>query len=244
MRSTGSNDVIFDHVIVPDGNRLPQAPGLPAGDLGPWNLIGSAVYLGIATAARDFAVDFAKNRRPTALRVAGRSPNCKPCSTGWRKWILRCWKRIRCSMALPNWPSGCRKTGNRSVGDSRRRNTSSTNNAIAVTDQAMRVVGSVGLFRSNPLERYFRDVRAGTRQSTDGRCRAHHDRQSGIGRGIASPSSRPAPIVIPTEVEGPLVLPKRALRSETSTGVVQDLRVLKEEVQHADRNRPYRHRRQ
>src|SRR5215207_1797822 len=66
MRSTGSHDVIFDRVIVPDGNRLPQAPGLPAGDLGPWNLIGSAVYLGIATAARDFAVDFAKDRRPTA----------------------------------------------------------------------------------------------------------------------------------------------------------------------------------
>jgi alkylation response protein AidB-like acyl-CoA dehydrogenase len=36
-----------------------------------------------------------------------------------------------------------------------------TNNAIAVTDEAMRVVGSVGLQRRNPLERYFRDVRAG-----------------------------------------------------------------------------------
>lgn len=36
-----------------------------------------------------------------------------------------------------------------------------TNNAIEVTDQAMRVVGSVGLQRKNPLERYFRDVRAG-----------------------------------------------------------------------------------
>ena len=36
-----------------------------------------------------------------------------------------------------------------------------TNNAITVTDQALRVVGSVGLQRSHPLERYFRDVRAG-----------------------------------------------------------------------------------
>jgi alkylation response protein AidB-like acyl-CoA dehydrogenase len=36
-----------------------------------------------------------------------------------------------------------------------------TNNAIAVTDQAMRIVGSVGLQRKHPLERYFRDVRAG-----------------------------------------------------------------------------------
>ncbi len=36
-----------------------------------------------------------------------------------------------------------------------------TNNAIDVTDQALRVVGSVGLQRRHPLERYFRDVRAG-----------------------------------------------------------------------------------
>src|SRR5699024_4933249 len=36
-----------------------------------------------------------------------------------------------------------------------------TNNAIAVTDQAMRIVGSTGLQRQHPLERYFRDVRAG-----------------------------------------------------------------------------------
>jgi alkylation response protein AidB-like acyl-CoA dehydrogenase len=36
-----------------------------------------------------------------------------------------------------------------------------TNNAIRVTDVALRVVGSAGLMRSRPLERYFRDVRAG-----------------------------------------------------------------------------------
>jgi alkylation response protein AidB-like acyl-CoA dehydrogenase len=32
--------------------------------------------------------------------------------------------------------------------------------AIAVTDLAMRIVGGVGLERSRPLERYFRDVRS------------------------------------------------------------------------------------
>ena len=36
-----------------------------------------------------------------------------------------------------------------------------TNNAIQVTDLALRVVGSVGLQRRHPLERYFRDARAG-----------------------------------------------------------------------------------
>jgi alkylation response protein AidB-like acyl-CoA dehydrogenase len=36
-----------------------------------------------------------------------------------------------------------------------------TNNVIEITDQALRVVGSAGLLRKHPLERYFRDARAG-----------------------------------------------------------------------------------
>lgn len=160
MRSTGSNDVIFDHVFVPNGNRLPQAPGLPAGDLGPWNLIGSAVYLGIATAARDYAVDFAKNRRPTSQggkaiaelqtvqhRVAQMDLLLLEANSvlyGTAELAERCPEERK--------SFGWRFAASKYV---------ATNNAIAVTDQAMRVVGSVGLFRSNPLERYFRDARAG-----------------------------------------------------------------------------------
>jgi alkylation response protein AidB-like acyl-CoA dehydrogenase len=37
-----------------------------------------------------------------------------------------------------------------------------TNAAIAVVDHAMQLVGGVGMFRRHPLERYYRDVRAGT----------------------------------------------------------------------------------
>ena len=36
-----------------------------------------------------------------------------------------------------------------------------TNNAVEITDLAMRVAGSAGQFRRYPLERYFRDVRSG-----------------------------------------------------------------------------------
>jgi alkylation response protein AidB-like acyl-CoA dehydrogenase len=161
MRSTGSHDVIFDRVIVPDGNRLPQAPGLPAGDLGPWNLIGSAVYLGIATAARDFAVDYAKNRRPTVQggrsiaelqtvqhRVAQMDLLLLEANS-----VLYGTAELAERMPDERKSFGWRFAASKYV---------ATNNAITVTDQAMRVVGSVGLFRSNPLERYFRDVRAGT----------------------------------------------------------------------------------
>jgi len=36
-----------------------------------------------------------------------------------------------------------------------------TNAAIAATDQALRIAGGFGLTRKLPLERYFRDARAG-----------------------------------------------------------------------------------
>lgn len=36
-----------------------------------------------------------------------------------------------------------------------------TNTAIQVVDEAMRIVGGQGLYSSNPMQRYYRDVRAG-----------------------------------------------------------------------------------
>jgi alkylation response protein AidB-like acyl-CoA dehydrogenase len=160
MRSTGRHDVIFDHVVVPDGNRLPQAPGLPAGDLGPWNLIGSAVYLGIATAARDFAVDFAKNRRPTAQggRSIAELQTVQHRVAQMDLLLLEANSVLYGTAELAQLQPEERKSFGWRFAASKY---VATNNAIAVTDQAMRVVGSVGLFRSSPLERYFRDVRAG-----------------------------------------------------------------------------------
>ncbi len=37
-----------------------------------------------------------------------------------------------------------------------------TNTAIDVVNKAMQIVGGVSIFRRTPLERYYRDVRAGT----------------------------------------------------------------------------------
>lgn len=160
MRATGSNDVIFDHVIVPDGNRLPQAPGLPAGDLGPWNLIGSAVFLGVATAARDFAVDFAKNRRPTAQggKAIAELQTVQHRVAQMDLLLLEANSVLYGTAELAERLPEERKSFAWRFAAAKY---IATNNAIAVTDQAMRVVGSVGLFKSNPLERYFRDVRAG-----------------------------------------------------------------------------------
>lgn len=159
MRSSGSNDVVFDNVFVPDEHRLPQPTGLPGTQGSDWSLLGSAVYLGIAHAARDFAVDFAKHRVPSGLGT----PIAELQSVQHRIAqieILLAQARSLLYMTAETWAEqpGQRESMAWRMAAAKY---TVTNNAIAVTDQALRVVGSLGLQRSLPLERYFRDVRAG-----------------------------------------------------------------------------------
>lgn len=159
MRSSGSNDVVFDNVYVPDDYRLPQPKGLPGMQGSDWSLLGSAVYLGIAQAARDFAVDFAKNRVPSGLGtpIAELQPVQHRIA---QIEILLAQARSLLYMTAEAWADqpGQRESIAWQMAAAKY---TVTNHAIAVTDQALRVVGSVGLQRSLPLERYFRDVRAG-----------------------------------------------------------------------------------
>ena len=88
MRATGSHDLILDGVQVPADallSRRSYAPVEPSSVAAPaprvageasvkqpsegagWAILIPAVYLGIATAARDAALRFAKERRPQPL---------------------------------------------------------------------------------------------------------------------------------------------------------------------------------
>lgn len=160
MRASGSHDVIFDHVRVPDEYRLLQAPGLPAANSGGWGLIGSAVHLGIATAARDFAIEFAKTRKPEALggKAIASLVTIQHRVAQIELLLLESRSVLYGTAELwdkhPKWRDelGPQLAAAKYI---------VTNNAIQITDGAMRVVGAAGLLRKTPLERYFRDVRAG-----------------------------------------------------------------------------------
>ena len=159
MRSSGSNDVVFQNVFVPDDYRLPQQRTLPGTQGSDWSLLGSAVYLGIAQAARDFAVEFAKHRVPSGLG----SPIAELQTVQHRIAqieILLAQARSLLYMTAETWADQPEQRETMAWQMAAAKYTV-TNNAITVTDQALRVVGSVGLQRSHPLERYFRDVRAG-----------------------------------------------------------------------------------
>lgn len=167
MRATGSHTVVLEQVRVPREAELPRPQASPDG-LPPvpheraWSLVVAAVYLGVAEAARDEAVRFAGSRRPTALggQSIGSLPHIRQ-RVGQMDLALyqaraallgtaRAWEERPTDMQrsmMEGALAGAKMTA--------------SNQAIAVVEMAMRLVGGSALDRSQPLERHFRDVRGG-----------------------------------------------------------------------------------
>lgn len=159
MRASGSNDVVYDNVFVPHELRLPPSTEVPNATVSRWSLLGSSVYLGIASAARDFAIDYAKHRVPSGMKgPIAELPAVQQKIAQIDVLLLQ--SRATLYSTIETWESypdlrsqiGWQFAAAKHI---------VTNNAIAVTDLAMRIVGSAGQFKHYPLERYFRDVRSG-----------------------------------------------------------------------------------
>jgi len=125
-----------------------------------WAALIPAVYLGIATAARDAAVKFARERRPQPL--GGKSIDELPAVQRMLGEIELALAESRALLfgAAEAWVE---------APDHRREILTLlaaakyvvTNRGVEITDKAMRVVGGAGLARSHPVQRYYRDIRAG-----------------------------------------------------------------------------------
>lgn len=163
MRATGSHDIVLEGTFVPDeqvmGIYMPgQAKGgVDDGD--GWMLHIPACYLGIALAARDYALNFAKNYTPNSLK--------EPIATlpHIRQWIGQIDSELRLARTalydiadrwdrLPEERASMRPEFGWVKYNA-------THLAAQVVDKAMKIVGGASLSRSVPLERYYRDVRAG-----------------------------------------------------------------------------------
>jgi alkylation response protein AidB-like acyl-CoA dehydrogenase len=160
VRATCSHTVVLEDVEVPVDAEVPRATSMT--DALPheraWSLSVAAVYLGVAEAARDYALEFARSRKPTAL--GGKSIASLPSirdrfgrielllfeARGLLVGLARAWD------AAPSAEMEAALAAAKVV---------STNNAVAVTEQTMRLVGGSSLDRSAPLERHYRDVRGG-----------------------------------------------------------------------------------
>lgn len=162
MRATGSHDLVLDRVFLPEDRFLNQrkAGGPDArGAAGlVWFALGvAATTIGIAQAARDYAVAYARERTPNDARTIKDYP-------GVRTRIARIDLLLQRSRAMVYDAARAWETkatdGMAPIVRVAAAKVDTLNNCIAAVDLAMRVVGGVSLQKKRPIERYYRDVRA------------------------------------------------------------------------------------
>lgn len=158
MRGTGSDDLVLDNVRVELSN-LVEIPSYSTGfKLNGWLLLIPATYLGIAQAARDYAIDFANSHSPNSIQgTIAQLPNVQTLIGEMDLALTKARFTIYGVAQLYNDPT--KKSA--IINEVNIAKHVVTNTAIEVVDKAMRLVGAKSLQRSNPLQRYYRDVRAG-----------------------------------------------------------------------------------
>src|SRR5699024_4889257 len=159
MKGTGSHDLVLTNVKIDEKNLVAYlTPGSkPAAG---WLLHNPACYLGIAKAAQDYAIQFATTYSPSSIK--GTISEIPAVQQKLGAMELR---KLECEHFL----YGVAKKWDESSEDIRQTmkpelgavKLSVVNQAVEIVDIAMRVVGARSLSKKNPLQRYYRDVRAG-----------------------------------------------------------------------------------
>ncbi|WP_449295460.1 acyl-CoA dehydrogenase family protein [Paenisporosarcina macmurdoensis] len=158
MRGTSSNDLILTNVGVQESDLVELPEFVSGGKINGWLLHIPATYLGVAQAARDYAVQFANTHSPNSLNgPIAQLPNVQQLigeidlELTKARFVIygaaSCYDNKATKQLLTNEVSVAKHIV--------------TNSAITIVDKAMRLVGAKSLQRTNPLQRYYRDVRAG-----------------------------------------------------------------------------------
>ncbi|MNM60051.1 putative acyl-CoA dehydrogenase YdbM [compost metagenome] len=162
LRGTGSHDLILEDVTV-GADQLVElgsksVPAGPGGQLNAWLLHIPACYLGIAQAARDYALNFANEYTPNSISgPISQLPNVQHLLGEIDLELMKA-RHFLYSVAAAYDDESRRGYLSTELGAAKH---IVTNSAISIVDKAMRVVGIRSLQNDNPLQRYYRDVRAG-----------------------------------------------------------------------------------
>lgn len=159
MRATRSDDVILRDVAIPASHavdvRAPEDwPAVPPAQLAWHALVTSAIYLGIAEAARDWLVGFLHARTPSNLgRPLARVERIQ-LAVGEIESLLRTAGTLLedAAQRTDRTPDALGATDAPSVKHV------VTESAIGAVQKAVALIGNPALSRSNPLERHLRDV--------------------------------------------------------------------------------------
>ena len=163
MRASGSHDIEFRDAFIADECLVGvEGAGTEGGNAClPWYALGiAAVYTGVAAAAFEFAVEYLKQRtlHPLPASVAH--------LPGSQFTVAEMQILLETSRALIHKIAGelaqGADFGERLVPAVTTPQYVATRNALDVVTKAMQVVGGPSITRRLPLERWYRDVRAGT----------------------------------------------------------------------------------
>ncbi|MUK90186.1 acyl-CoA dehydrogenase [Ornithinibacillus sp. L9] len=159
MKATGSHDLILNNVTVNEDDLVETITTRNQSATG-WLLHIPACYNGIAKAAMDYAIEFASSYSPNSINgTISELPTVKQ----------KIGEMALLTMQSDHFLYGVAKKWDESDHDTRQTmktelgavKLSVVNHAIQVVDLAMRIVGARSLSEKNPLQRYYRDVRAG-----------------------------------------------------------------------------------
>lgn len=159
MRGTGSHDLVLKDVELGEEAYLESlVPGKKSANGGLLHI--PACYLGIAEAARNKAIEFAKSYSPNSIQGSIVELPMVQQRIGQMELLITEAKYFLYSVAK-QWDSATEEERNEMNPELGAVKYAVTNKAIEAVDLAMRIVGARSLSIQNPLQRYYRDVRAG-----------------------------------------------------------------------------------
>ncbi len=159
MKGTGSHDLVLNNVKIEEDYQVEWFEPGNKGASG-WLLHIPACYLGIAQAAEEYAINFAKDYSPNSITGSIIDLPYVKQKVGEMELELMRARHFLYSVAQ-QWDDSSEEERNQLKPELGAVKHAVTNAAIKVVDLAMRVVGAQSLSAKNPLQRYYRDVRAG-----------------------------------------------------------------------------------
>ena len=157
MRATESHDLVLNNVRIPKENFV-EIRGEGGKKPNGWILHIPSVYLGIAQAARDYAIDFAKSYSPNSIDgTIGEITTVQQNIGKMESLLLSARHFLWSTAAMYNHTSEPQQLWNETSASK----VLVMNQGLEVIDLAMRIVGAKSLEMERPLQRYYRDMRAG-----------------------------------------------------------------------------------
>jgi alkylation response protein AidB-like acyl-CoA dehydrogenase len=161
LRASGSHDIVFDEVVFPLDHEIDvrrpdewQVPDFTQTTV--HAIFVAAIYDSVARAARDWLIEFLRNRVPSNLGAALATLPRAQEIVGGIEAHLAVNARLIESFAR-DFDNGVQL----SVSEANIIKLAVTNNAVAAVEQALSLTSNHGLTRANPLERHYRDVLCG-----------------------------------------------------------------------------------